>query len=132
VARPVGGGGMGMKLRNAFNPNTKNMSPSKVRAMMMAIFMVYFLGRGIFPAIVIDLLKLSVETSITSPAKSDDWMGVHILISPGCETQNYRCQQGYSSSKAFPHQSLQVISQNARPPTIGWCEPVNWYSYPAD
>lgn len=35
-------GGIGMKCRNAFDPKTANMSPSKIRAMMMAYFIDVF------------------------------------------------------------------------------------------
>src|SRR5580704_2782319 len=34
------GGGMGMKCRNMFEPNTTKISPSKLRAMMVAIFII--------------------------------------------------------------------------------------------
>src|SRR2546425_8083108 len=37
-AGPSGGGGVGMKCKNMFKPNTTKMSPSKLRAMMVAIF----------------------------------------------------------------------------------------------
>src|SRR5579863_9591576 len=37
-AAPSGGGGMGMKCRNMFEPKTTKMSPSKLRAMIVAIF----------------------------------------------------------------------------------------------
>ncbi len=37
-AGPSGSGGIGMKCKNMFKPNTTKMSPSKLRAMMVAIF----------------------------------------------------------------------------------------------
>src|SRR6266403_4369577 len=37
-AGPSGGGGIGMKCKNMFEPNTTKMSPSKLRAMIVAIF----------------------------------------------------------------------------------------------
>src|SRR5437867_4751569 len=37
-AGPSGGGGMGMKLRNMFKPNVTKISPSRLRAMIVAIF----------------------------------------------------------------------------------------------
>src|SRR5258705_11164151 len=37
-AGPSGSGGIGMKCKNMFKPNTTKMSPSKLRAMTVAIF----------------------------------------------------------------------------------------------
>src|SRR6185436_11404638 len=39
-AGPSGGGGVGMKCRNMFEPNTTKISPSKLRAMIVAIFII--------------------------------------------------------------------------------------------
>jgi hypothetical protein len=36
-AGPSGGGGIGMKCKNMFEPNTTKISPSTLRAMMVAI-----------------------------------------------------------------------------------------------
>src|SRR5579862_6119890 len=37
-AGPSGGGGIGMKCRNMFEPNTTKISPSRLRAITVAIF----------------------------------------------------------------------------------------------
>src|SRR5258706_2191906 len=39
---PSGGGGIGMKCRNMFKPNTTKTSPSRLRAMIVAIFIMNF------------------------------------------------------------------------------------------
>src|SRR6266704_1793739 len=40
-AGPAGGGGMGMKCRNIFEPKTTNTTPSRLRAMIIAIFILF-------------------------------------------------------------------------------------------
>src|SRR2546427_11059512 len=42
-AGPSGGGGIGMKCRNMFEPNTTKISPSRLRAIIVAIFIRVFL-----------------------------------------------------------------------------------------
>src|ERR1700691_6079809 len=37
-AGPSGGGGIGMKCKNMFEPNTTKISPSRLRAIIVAIF----------------------------------------------------------------------------------------------
>src|SRR5258708_40301288 len=41
-AGPSGGGGIGMKCRNMFEPNTTKISPSRLRAIIVANFIMNF------------------------------------------------------------------------------------------